>query len=308
MGEPVSGNDAVWLQDTATNRMIINGVFITDRMDLAAFRDTFKQRVIEADGGNRYIRFRQRIVSIGGTPYWELDPDFDITRQIIPARKPDLSTTDELQRYIGDEASGPLPDDRPRWQFQVIERFGEDASVILARIHHTIGDGISLMSVIFALMEEMTAEHPQAVPRGSVRPAAGAPGKGLLKAVSIPFAAPGILLKRLLWTPDRHALHGPRVSGKKQVAWTGSLDLAVVKRAGKQLGATINDVLMASVGGALSRYLAEHAGQKIEKLHISMPVNVRPADEPLRLENRFAAVPLELHAGFENIGERVLAV
>jgi WS/DGAT/MGAT family acyltransferase len=288
--------------------MIINGVFITDRMDLAAFRDTFQQRVIEADGGRRYDRFRQRIVSIRGTPHWELDPQFDIARHIIAAHEPELSTTEELQRYIGAEASGPLPDDRPRWQFQVIERFDEDASVILARIHHSIGDGISLMTVIFALMEEMTAEHEQAPPRGSIRPAAGAPRKGLLKALSIPFAAPGILLKRLLWSPDRHALHGARVSGRKQVAWTASLDLAVVKQAGKRLGATVNDVLMASVGGALSRYLAEHAGQKIEKLHISMPVNVRPADEPLRLENRFAAVPLELHVGFENVGERVLAV
>jgi WS/DGAT/MGAT family acyltransferase len=92
------------------------------------------------------------------------------------------------------------------------------------------------------------------------------------------------------------------------VAWTAPFDLAHVKRARKQLGATVNDVLMAVVSGALSRYLAQHAGETIDKLRISMPVNIRSADEPLRLGNRFAAVPLELPAGIEHIGERVRAV
>jgi len=308
MRERVSAHDAVWLQDTATNLMVINGVFITDRIDLATFRETFQQRVIEAGGGAQYGRFRDRVVSIRGVPYWETDPGFDIARQIIPARENELPTIEELQRYIGEEASAPLPADRPPWQFQVIEKLGADSSVVLARIHHSIGDGVSLITVIFALMEEMTAEHETAPARGSIRPAAGAMRKGLLKAMSVPLAAPGILLRRLLWRPDRHALHGAKVSGKKQVAWTAPFDLAIIKRARKQLDATVNDVLMAVVSGAFSRYLARHAGETIDKLRISMPVNVRSAHEPLRLGNRFAAVPLELPAGIEHIGDRVRAV
>lgn len=308
MRERVPAHDAVWLQDTATNLMVINGVFITDRIDLATFRETFQSRVIAAGGGVPYARFRDRVVWHRGVPYWETDPGFDITRQVVPARENDLPTIEELQRYIGEEASRPLPADRPPWQFQVIEHLGADLSVVLARIHHSIGDGVSLITVIFALMEEMTAEHEMAPARGSIRPAAGALGKGLLKALSVPLAAPGILLKRLLWQPDRHALHGAKVSGRKQVAWTAPFELAVIKQARKQLDATVNDVLMAVVSGALSRYLVRHAGQTIHKLHISMPVNVRPAHEPLRLGNRFAAVPLELPAGIEHVGERVRAV
>ena len=176
------------------------------------------------------------------------------------------------------------------------------------RVHHCIGDGMALVAVIFALMEEMTAEHPAAPARGGIRPSAGAPGRGLLKALLIPLAAPGILIKRLLWWPDRHALHGPAVSGKKVVAWTAPLDLAVVKAAKNRLGATVNDVLMASVSGAVSRYLARHAGQSITQFRISMPVNVRRPDAPLRLENRFAAVPLTLPAGISDLGTRVTAV
>jgi hypothetical protein len=39
-----------------------------------------------------------------------------------------------------------------------------------------------------------------------------------------------------------------------------------------------------------------------------MPVNVRSPSEPLLLENRFAAVPLELPAGIEDVPARVRAV
>lgn len=306
--ERVGGNDAVWLQDTSTNLMVINGVFITDRIDIATFRETFQRRVIDAAGGTRYSRFRDRVVYARGVPYWERDPAFDITRHVVAARENTLHSMDALRRYLGEEASAPLPADRPPWQFQVIGQFGDDSSVILARVHHSIGDGIALVSVVFALMEEMTSEHETVPARDRIRPAAAAMGRGFLKAASVPLAAPGILLKRLLWQPDRHAMHGAKVSGRKQLAWTAPFDLAVVKQARQRLDATVNDVLMAVVSGAFSRYLATHAGQTIHKLHISMPVNVRTAGEPLRLENRFAAVPLELPAGIEHIGDRVRAV
>jgi WS/DGAT/MGAT family acyltransferase len=297
----------MWLQDTPTNLMVINAIFTTDRMDLETFRQTFRHLVIEAGGGERFKRFRQRIVWIHGAAHWEEDPAFDIARHIFPAGDPDIHTTPQLQAYVGAEASRPLPDDRPRWQFQVVENFEEDASAFIVRIHHSIADGVALLSVIFSLMEELTAEHETA-PKGGIRPAAGAPGPGLLKALAMPFAAPGILLKRLLWVPDRHALHGPKVSGRKQVAWTAPLDLTVVKRAKDALDATVNDVLMAMVSGALSAYLERRTGHVIRRLRISMPVNVRPANEPLTLENRFAAVPIELPAGIPRVEQRIRAV
>ncbi len=306
----VAGHDAIWLQDSATNLMVINAVVTLDRVDLKTVRDTFQHRVIDAEGGQRYARFRERVVWQGSRPHWEQDPAFDIARHIVPADAPDIDTTEKLQRWVGEQAGRPLPADRPQWQFQLIERFEDGGSALLVRVHHSIGDGISLTAVLFAFLEEMTVEHPtpDAPPRGGIRPSGGAPGRGLLKAIAIPLAAPGVLLRRLLWVPDRHALHGPRVSGRKQVAWTAPTDLEVVKQAKNRLGATVNDVLMAVVSGALSRYLKQNAGQIINRLHVSMPVNVRRPDEPLTLGNRFAAVPLELPAGIPDLPARVARV
>ncbi len=303
----VKGYDAIWLQDSATNLMVINAVVIMDRLDLATLRDTFRVRVLEADGGRRYARFRQRIVWEGGTPHWEEDPAFDVARHIVAADAPGLGTLAGLQRYVGEEAARPLPEDRPRWQFQLVEHYEGDGSALVVRIHHSIADGMALVAVMFAFMEEMTAEHESAPARGGIRPSAGAPGRGWLRAAMIPLAAPGILIERLLWRPDRHALHGPPVSGRKQVAWTAPLDIGVVKAAKDRLGATVNDVLMGAVSGALSRYLERH-GERIARLRVSMPVNVRRPDAPLVLENRFAAVPLTLPAGIPDVAERVRLV
>lgn len=308
MRERVASNDAMWLQDSATNLMVINAVFTTDSLDLATFLQAWQHRVMEVDGGRRFARLRRRIARIRGTAHWEDDPEFDLSRHIIPARDPDLTTTAKLQDYIGAEASRALPDDRPRWQIQVVEDFEPGTSAFIVRIHHSIGDGVSLVSVIFTLMEEMTAEHEAAPAKGGIRPAAGALGSGMLKVLSIPFAAPGILLRRMLWRPDRHALHGPKVSGRKQVAWTAPIDIAVVKAAKNRFGATVNDVLMSSVSGALSRYIERHAGPIVQRLLVSMPVNVRSAHEPLLIENRFAAVPVALPAGIAQVAERVRRV
>ncbi len=305
--EPVAGADAVWLQDSPTNLMVINAVFVTDRIDLETFRQTFRARVLDVEEGRRYPRFRRRIAWVRGRPWWEDDPEFDLARHIVPAAEP-VHSTAALQDYVGRQAGTPLPADRPQWQIQVMEEFEDHGTAFLVRIHHCMGDGISLVPIIFELMDQ--AEPGSA---GHLRPAAGAPQarsawQALGLALRIPLAAPAILAQRMLWPRDRHALHGPRVSGTKRVAWTRPLELQLVKEVKNRLGATVNDVLMASVSGAFSRYLQAKAGATVAKIRVSMPVNVRPPNEPLRMGNRFAAVPLELPAGIHEVRRRVLAV
>ena len=301
--ERVRGNDAVWLQDSPSNLMVINAVFVTERIDLQAFRDVFRQRVLDADEGRRYPRFTRRITRTGGRYWWEDDPAFELDRQIIAG--PEERTLEDLQRYVGTSASEPLPADRPLWQIQVIESFETDSSALLVRIHHSMADGIALMGVIFALMEESTAEGGAAEGVAATR---GQPGGGFLRGLQITLQAPFILLQRMLWPADRHSLHGPVLSGRKRVAWTTPLDLGLIKDVKDRLNATVNDVLMASVAGALSRYLQRQDGSRLGSFQVSMPVNVRPPNERAVMENRFAAVPLRLPAGLASVVQRVAAV
>ena len=308
MRERIASNDGIWLQDSATNLMVINSVIVTDRLDLETLRRTFQRRVFEGPEPGRFERLRCRITGTGLLRYWERDPDFDVSRHIVAARGENLHSLEAVQAYVGREAGVKLPRDRPRWEMQVIEGFEDDATAVLVRVHHSIADGMALISLMFALMDE-SWNRQDGVAKGSVRPSAGAMLLGrLLRAVVIPLSAPGILLRRLAWRPDRSHLHGPALSGRKRVAWTKPVDLELIKQAKNHFGATVNDVLMAAVAGAFSMYLERHGQAPPDRFRVSMPVNVRHPGKPLRCENHFAAVPIELPAGPGPLHLRIQAV
>ncbi|MBI4911877.1 MAG: DUF1298 domain-containing protein [Acidobacteria bacterium] len=306
MFERIASNDVIWLQDSPANLMVINAVVVTEPLGVETLRDAFQRKIFEGEGRERFERLRCRIAPKGGRLFWESDPDFDLSRHIVPARDPSLRTLAEVQAYVGVEASRKLPRGRPRWEIQVIEAFEGGASALLIRIHHSIADGMALVSLMFALMDE-DWHRGDGVARGSL-PAGPSRGQRLLRALLIAASAPGVLLRRLFWVPDRQGLHGPSLSGEKRVAWTEPLDLAVIKGAKERTGATVNDVLMASVSGAFSRYLGLRGEKAPPHFRVSMPVNVRPPWDPLVLENRFAAVPLTLPAGGREFPQRILAV
>jgi len=90
--------------------------------------------------------------------------------------------------------------------------------------------------------------------------------------------------------------------GNKCVAWSEPLPLDQIKVVGKVLGASINDVLMSSVAGAIGAYLrskgeavAEDAG-----LRAMVPVNLRKSSREEKLGNAFGLVPLILPIGMED--------
>jgi diacylglycerol O-acyltransferase / wax synthase len=95
----------------------------------------------------------------------------------------------------------------------------------------------------------------------------------------------------------------------KRVAWADPIALPDVKAVGKALGASVNDVLLSCVAGALREYLVG----KGEPTHGVMmralvPVNLRPLDKAYELGNQFGVVFLELPIGIENPVERLYAV
>ena len=286
--EPVQPPDAIWLQDSPTNLMVINGVYVTDHVDLDTARAIFQERVLDKDGGEAFPRFRKRVVYVRGRPYWEDDPDFTLERHLVPAPVSRLATAHDLRDFISAGADAPLDPARPRWLIQHIDDYEDGASAFVVRVHHSMADGIAILPVILSLMDEVrTDERLHGVP---VRPLLNR----LRTAVTMPVIGPLVLLQRALWRRDRHALHGPAPSGKKRVAWTRPFPLEVVKHVKNKFGATVNDVLMATVSGAIMSYVEGRTGVRIPHVRISMPVNMRGPKESVRMENRFAAVPITL--------------
>lgn len=300
----IAGRDAVWLQDSPENLMVINAVFTLDPIDLETVREIFTERL-------SFPRFSRRVVYRRGRPYWQDDEGYDVKRHIFlappVAQDPDAPFgREKLQDYIASLAPTPLPEDRPLWQVQVIPRFSDDRSALYVRIHHVMADGISLLPVVFSLMDR--GEDDDA---GDLEREARAMNKPkstwwmLLKTVLL---GPFLLIQKLLWWPDRNSLHGPKLSGKKRVAWTRPIDVADVKEVKDAYGATVNDVLMSCVTGAFERLLRDRSGERLRQLRVSMPINIRSVDEQPVMENKFAAVLFGLPVGHEDPRERLRAM
>jgi WS/DGAT/MGAT family acyltransferase len=117
-------------------------------------------------------------------------------------------------------------------------------------------------------------------------------------------------LVRLVLTPADAAtvIKGdPGVS--RRVAWTPALSLAQVKRIAHANDATVNDVLLAAVSGALRHYLQERGGP-IAEIQALVPFNLRPLDEPVprNLGNKFGLVFLPLPVGTSGSYRRLVEV
>jgi WS/DGAT/MGAT family acyltransferase len=118
-------------------------------------------------------------------------------------------------------------------------------------------------------------------------------------------------LGRLLALPDDppSPLRRP-LSGRKRVAWSPPLPLAEVQTVARALGCTVNDVLLATVAGALGAHLRDGRtpSEPDLVLRASVPVNLREAESEGSLGNRFGLVFVDLPVGIVNPLQRVYAV
>jgi WS/DGAT/MGAT family acyltransferase len=155
-------------------------------------------------------------------------------------------------------------------------------------------------------MLSLTSEGPDSLPADQPPPQGGLPQRqGFLGLAGAAVGAVGTLGKLasiMLFGDAKTALKGP-LGRRKRAVWSGRIPLEDVKRAGRALGGTVNDVLLTAVAGAMRYYLERHQDVARDlSLRAVVPVNVRRANEPLSLGNKFGLVFLPLPVG---IGHRV---
>ena len=340
--ERMSRVDTAWLRmDTEANLMMIVGVWLIEpRLAMADLRERVETSLL------KYGRFRQKVVEDAMGAQWVDDDHFDIAAHVVPETlelAPGQSAMDALKSCVGELTTQPLNPSRPLWQFHLFEDFETGRSALVARIHHCIADGIALISVMLSITDggkappvrrkrDAEGEHDW-VADYLLKPAAdiavkaiGVYGAGLGKGVDM-MADPGAPLAgsmemarigsqvvsdaaamALMSDDSPTSLKGKATPGKR-VAWGEPLPLTEVKAIGQALGGSINDVLLASVAGAIGSYLRDKgedpAGKEIRAM---IPVNLRPLDKAWQLGNRFGLVPLVLPIGIANPVDRLAAV
>jgi diacylglycerol O-acyltransferase / wax synthase len=337
--------DAVWLHmDRPENLLVIDTLlWFDDRVDPARLRALVEGRLLR-----RFPVFRSRPdepLLPFGPPRWRELPEVDLDRHVEVARLPAPGGDAELRAFVEARIREPLEHDRPLWRLHLVHGYrAPDAapgapagSVLLARVHHAVADGVALAHVLLSLTDPADdapdtgtpvpdgvvdlrgtdgvvdlrdaddSDDSDAVPALLRLPAAAAraASDGLhlvsdlsrvvrrgasLDALSLAWQVGQVADKILLGTLPRSALTGTPCPDKHAV-WTGSYDVAAVKATGRAAGCTVNDVLLAAVGGALATYQRVHGGHPLD-LTAMVPVDVRGpgAALPPELGNTFALV------------------
>jgi len=342
--EAMSKVDTAWLRmDNDVNLMMIVGVWLlTPALPYEALCARIEDKLL------KYERFRRCVMQGTAGAHWADDQSFDIHRHVVRerlVRTRGQSERSALQARVGELASTPLDADRPLWQFHLVEGY-EGGSALIARVHHCIGDGIALISVMMTITDggidppsrrkraaEVVAESADWLADTVLKPLGGLSAKaaGIVEAsVSRTLELLADPRQGLRGTLDNARLGAQvmkdvaamalmpddsptrlkgRPSGVKRVAWGEPLPLADVKAVGKALGCSVNDVLLALVAGSIGHWLREQGDDPAGKeIRAMVPVNLRPLEHAWKLGNRFGLAPLVLPIGIENPVARVAAV
>lgn len=315
--EPMSRVDAAWLHmDRPENTADIVALF-TFGEDVG--RDAVEKLV--SDRLLRHRRFRERIVerSFPTGPAWEPDPRFTLARH-LSTRKLSVDDPDALSHLLSEVATEPLDRSRPPWRM-VLASAGRGAALV-TKLHHCVGDGFALVSLLFALSDEAAPERapPRRAPSfqdlSLLRTPAALAAALRDPARLVDVARQGVAFARslakmaLLPLSASPALARP-LSGFRRTAWTRPLPLARIRETGAAAGATVNEVLLAALAGALRRVLAA-AGERVDgmTLRAIVPVNMREErpDPAGGLGNRFGLEFVALPVGLASPAARLEAV
>jgi WS/DGAT/MGAT family acyltransferase len=282
----LSALDASFLhQDGPDTQMHIGAVAICDGPP-----PPFDELVAHVGGRLHLVpRYRQRL-AYGpfdrGRPLWVDDERFRLDCHVHHAALPRPGGRDELYDFVGRVFSTALDRGRPLWELWLVEGLERDGFALIFKAHHALGDGLASVDLASVVLDSERA--PMAVADG-VPPWRPAPAPGALELAAIDAAGvvrDGLKLARMalgaVMAPWRTlAALRAVVPALAEVAWqtlspapqtplgvpTGpvrryavsSWPLEHFTTVGDAFGATLNDVVLAIVAGALRRFLTARA-------------------------------------------------
>ena len=266
-------------------------------------------------------RYRQRLAFVPlaqGRPKWVDDPHLNLRYHVRNTALPAPGSEEQLKDLAGRVFAQQLDRGKPLWELWLAEGLEGDRFALLAKTHHALVDGISGMDIVSVLFD--TSPEPTAPTdpgnRWLPRPLpsrAELLGEALVERATIP-AEVARSVRAVLRGP-RRVLEGARDAavGVGAMAWAGlnpapsspynhsigphrrftwvRADLADLKAIKNELGGTVNDVVLATVAGALGAHLRRR-GEKTDGLELRamVPVSVRSDVEHGALGNRVAAM------------------
>jgi len=285
-------------------------------IDANAIRDAYASVL------HRVPRYRQKLAWIPFTQraVWVDDPHFNLEYHVRHVSLPRPGGIAELKRVAARVMEHHLDRNRALWEIWIVEGLDDDRFAIVAKTHHCMIDGssgVELTQILLSPDPEARAQAPRSyVPRRM-------PSRlellrdETLRLASLPLRTAGSL--RSMWreTQDLRAELGARAGALRELAgismrgtsetplngrlgphrrfdWL-TLSLADARAIRKSLDCTINDIVLATVTGAVRSFLR---GRQLRperlRFRVSAPVSVRGASERETMGNRVSSWIVEL--------------
>jgi WS/DGAT/MGAT family acyltransferase len=170
----------------------------------------------------------------------------------------------------------------PLWEMVLVEGLADGGVALLVKLHHALMDGMAGMQHMASLMSTTPNAKPPPPPEAGRPPRIPGPVELLVRSIPSIATRPLQLASFASHTVQdaiKHALHtgvetqhdvkavhrcvlNTRISPDRSVAYV-SMRLDDVKRVGEAFSATVNEVVLALVGGALREHLLA-MGESVE--------------------------------------------
>ena len=243
-------------------------------------------------------------------PVWVDEEDLDIDYHVRHVTLPKPGTNRQLQQYVARLHSSLMDRSRPLWEFYIIDGLQSGQVALYTKVHHAGIDGQAGVEVGKAIFDMDAVGRVVKPPRARARANNYQLGMAELATAALRnTAAQYVKLYKMLPAlgralaslatpaPDKAAadtdpkalakrfnILAPRtpfnVSITNQRSFAGrTISLAETKGLAKHFGVSLNDIVMATVSGAVRKYLKDSNELPDKSLVAGVPVSLREAGD-----------------------------
>lgn len=319
----LTGSDALWFSlETQNTPMHLTQIAVYTpgenshgRMTLARLRRYLGERI-------HSLPLNLRLMEVpfkADYPYWVEDPDFKFEDHLEEIKLPAGTNWDSFIERAMDIAEQPLDHTRPLWEMTLVtglgrlKEFPAGSFAFLLKVHHAQFDGtnfVRLLASLYGPSQELPLEREQQEepPGSSLQLLARAPWHRTvwwwktinMVARNLPTLVP--LQKREEGSSTEKAKSpatrfSRSIRTRRRVLDVLEFSLPEIKAISRRVeGATINDVVLAIVGGTLREYLSAHGELPDDSIIVQMPVSAHDSGKSSKSGNRVVTMKSSIHS------------
>ncbi len=269
-------------------------------------------------------------------PVWVHDDDIDLDYHIRQVSLPRPGTRAQLEAYVGRLHSSLLDRSRPLWEFTLLTGLDSGQLGFYTKIHHAALDGQGALLLAQSLLDTTAVPRAATAPPRHDGPFEPPGAAGMLKAALRDTVSQCVRLARGVPTGVRAAVavlaaaregdpdqgqrdqwrarlqSAPRtalnvsITSQRTFA-TATLSQNEVMAVAQAFGVTLNEAVLATMSGALRRYLDGHGGLPDRPLVAAVPVTMREAGN-IDMNNQVGMMFVRLASDRDELVDRVKGV